>query len=194
MELNERVKVLKAKDLVVLSYDEAVQWCLVWIEDWEVSRLNKDAPSGWEWIVGLKHCWLASSCDASERTITEITFNNAIGHEEIRVDQNRTAVRAEEKAALLDFGEPAEEFDPGSHYRYTYRQKVTAEDLERGYVDVKFDPYRVCDIYKIGGGPREHIVKKGLRGPDKGHTERELIGELQSCLDRWEEMLNEDEL
>ena len=124
MELNERVKVLKAKDLVVLSYDEAVQWCLVWIEDWEVSRLNKDAPSGWEWIVGLKHCWLASSCDASERTITEITFNNAIGHEEIRKDQSRTAVRAEEKAALLDFGEPAEEISSaldvqidGEHYK-----------------------------------------------------------------------------
>ena len=81
--------------------------------------------------------------------------------------------------------------DPGSHYRYTYRQKVTDGDLARGYVSVKMDPYRVCDIYKVGGGPREHIAKKALRGCSKGHTELELIAELQSCLDRWREMVKE---
>ena len=82
--------------------------------------------------------------------------------------------------------------DPGTHYRYTYRQKVTQRDFEAGYVDVNLDPYRICNTYEVGGGPREHIVKKSLRGADKGHTEMELIAELQSCLKRWEEMLAED--
>ena len=82
--------------------------------------------------------------------------------------------------------------DPGKHYRYTHRQKVTQSDLELGFVDVKMDPYRVCKVYKVEGGPREHIAKKALRGCSKGHTELELIDELQSCLDRWKEMLSED--
>lgn len=69
--------------------------------------------------------------------------------------------------------------DKGSHYRYTYK-------------GIKLDPYRVCEIYNIGGGPREHMTKKLLRGPAKGHSEQELIDELQCCLDRWKEMVLED--
>lgn len=57
---------------------------------------------------------------------------------------------------------------------------------------LKLDPYRICEIYKIGGGPREHMIKKLLRGGDKGHEPGKLISELQSALDRWREMLNED--
>lgn len=82
--------------------------------------------------------------------------------------------------------------DPGAHYRYSYTVKLTPEQIEEGKVTIKLDPYRVCQIYETGGGPREHIAKKALRGTTKGHTERELIAELRSCLDRWEEMLDED--
>ncbi len=82
--------------------------------------------------------------------------------------------------------------DTGAHYRYEYRAKVTQEDADRGYVSVKLDPYRICSIYETGGGPREHIVKKGLRGLRKGDTERGLIKQLRDALDRWEEMLGED--
>jgi hypothetical protein len=83
--------------------------------------------------------------------------------------------------------------DTGAHYRYSHRAKVSQADADRGYVDVKLDPYRICDIYQTGGGPREHIVKKGLRGLRKGDTERGLIKQLRDALDRWEEMLDEDE-
>lgn len=83
--------------------------------------------------------------------------------------------------------------DTGAHYRHSFRAKVTQADADRGYVDVKLDPYRICDIYQTGGGPREHIVKKGLRGLRKGDTERGLIKQLRDALDRWEEMLDEDE-
>lgn len=82
--------------------------------------------------------------------------------------------------------------DKGAHYRMRFKQKITEADLEKGYVVVKMDPYRVCKIYKIGGGAREHLIKKALRGCDKGHTELDLIAELRSCLDRWEDMYNED--
>ena len=35
-------------------------------------------------------------------------------------------------------------------------------------------------------------MKKVLRGSDKGHTEEDLINEIQCCLDRWKEMVKED--
>ena len=69
--------------------------------------------------------------------------------------------------------------DKGSHYRYQYK-------------GINLDPYRVCKVYGIAGGPHEHIVKKALRGLRKGHSEQDLILELQCCLDRWQEMLEED--
>lgn len=82
--------------------------------------------------------------------------------------------------------------DVGKHYRYSYRVNLSQRDMDNGYVDVKLDPYRICDIYNVGGGPLEHIAKKALRGVSKGHSKRDLIKELRACIDRWEEMLNED--
>ena len=82
--------------------------------------------------------------------------------------------------------------DVGGHYRYSYTHKLTKEEIFIEQVTFKLDPYRICAVYQLGGGPREHIVKKALRGADKGHTELELIAELRSCLDRWEEMINEE--
>lgn len=83
--------------------------------------------------------------------------------------------------------------DTGAHYRYVYRVRVTEADAAHGFVEVKLDPYRIAKVYELGGGPREHIVKKGLRGTRKGDSERELINQLRDALDRWEEMLDEDE-
>lgn len=83
--------------------------------------------------------------------------------------------------------------DTGAHYRYAYHAKITDEDVARGFVQVNLDPYRIADIYNLGGGPREHIVKKGLRGTGKGSSERQLIKELRDALNRWEQMLIEDE-
>lgn len=95
--------------------------------------------------------------------------------------------KVEEEAVVVDVQE-----DTGAHYRYSHRAKVSQADADRGYVDVKLDPYRICSIYQVGGGPREHIVKKGLRGLRKGDTELGLIKQLRDALDRWEEMVKED--
>lgn len=83
--------------------------------------------------------------------------------------------------------------DPGAHYRWEIRRRITDEDIARGWVRVKLDPYRICQVAGVGGGPHEHAVKKLLRGEAKGHEARALIREARACLDRWEEMIAEDE-
>lgn len=79
-----------------------------------------------------------------------------------------------------------------AHYRHSVRVSVTAEDFERGYAIYKLDPYRVCDLYSTGGGPREQMIKKLLRWTDKGHDEDQVLREIGSALDRWHEMRAED--
>lgn len=87
----------------------------------------------------------------------------------------------------------AEAADPGRHYRWEIRRRITDTDISRGWVSVKVDPYRIAKVAGVGGGPHEHATKKLLRGEAKGHEARELIREVRCCLDRWEEMLEEDE-
>lgn len=82
--------------------------------------------------------------------------------------------------------------DTGAHYRWSFRLRLTEEDIARGFVDVKLDPYRICKTAGMEGGPREHACKKLLRGTSKGCTERRLIKEVRDALDRWEEMLEEE--
>lgn len=82
--------------------------------------------------------------------------------------------------------------DIGRHYRYRYIRNLTADEIKTNKVVVKLDPYRICQVYGVRGGPREHIIKKALRGTGKGYSETELIDEIQCCLDRWKEMLQED--
>jgi hypothetical protein len=60
---------------------------------------------------------------------------------------------------------------------------------------IKLDPYRVCKVYGIGGGPREQSIKYLLRGTDKDNgidTELDLIKAVRKQLGRWEEMILED--
>ena len=81
--------------------------------------------------------------------------------------------------------------DKGKHYRHSFKLRISQEDLANGYVTVNLDPYRISDVYELGGW-REHVVKKALRGTLKGHSEQELIDELRACIDRAEQMMKED--
>lgn len=81
--------------------------------------------------------------------------------------------------------------DKGKHYRHSFKLRLSQEDLTNGYVTVNLDPYRISDVYELGGW-REHVVKKALRGTLKGHSEQELIDELRACIDRAEQMMRED--
>lgn len=80
--------------------------------------------------------------------------------------------------------------DKGKHYRYAFRLNLTQEDIDSGFVMVNVDPYRISEVYNLGGW-REHLVKKAIRGTEKGHTEDELLEELQCTLDRAKQMLEE---
>lgn len=71
------------------------------------------------------------------------------------------------------------EQDAGAHYRREYR-------------GIKLDPYRIAKIYAMQGGPREQIMKKCLRFTDKGQTEQQVVNEIRTALNRWQEMLEED--
>ena len=69
---------------------------------------------------------------------------------------------------------------------------MTPDYYNKTFKGIKLDPYRIASLYGINGGPREHILKKLLRGGDKdGRDSLTLIEELRLQLDRWEEMENE---
>ena len=82
--------------------------------------------------------------------------------------------------------------DPGAHYRFTLTKRLTRQDIDEGKASFKVDPYRICDLYAVGGGPREHALKKLLRGNGKGHTEEEMWGEVLTCAKRALEMIGEN--
>ena len=71
------------------------------------------------------------------------------------------------------------------HYNVILKIKLNEQNIEDGFVEFRLDPYRICHEYEVGGGPREHMLKKLLRDSSKGHSEADVIAELQSCLDRW---------
>lgn len=81
--------------------------------------------------------------------------------------------------------------DKGKHYRHSFKLRLSVSDITNGYVTVNLDPYRISDVYELGGW-REHVIKKALRGTLKGHSEQELIDELRACIDRAEQMMKED--
>lgn len=80
-----------------------------------------------------------------------------------------------------------------AHYQYGVRVALTPEDIERGYVELSLDPYTIGELYQVGGGPREQVMKKSLRGTGKGQTEQALVDDIQSAIDRWREKLRERE-
>lgn len=70
---------------------------------------------------------------------------------------------------------------------------MTPNYYNKTFNGVKIDPYRIASIYGINGGPREHILKKLLRGTGKeNQSELDLISEIRLQLDRWEEMYHEN--
>jgi hypothetical protein len=83
--------------------------------------------------------------------------------------------------------------DLGFHYRNTYSRKLTDSEVTCGHLTLKIDPYRVCKMMGVGGGPREHAMKKLMRGGDKGHSEAMMWEEVIACATRALEMIVEDQ-
>ena len=84
--------------------------------------------------------------------------------------------------------------DQPAHYKFHYTRDLTKDEVQSGKVTIKLDPYRICDIYDVGGGAREQIIKKGLRWTTKGDSEEKVIKEIMQACQRRLEMLEEDKL
>jgi len=79
------------------------------------------------------------------------------------------------------------------HYSHHLIVPVTDADAKAGFVRYRIDPYRIAATYNVGGGPREHILKKCLRGTDKGQPPIQVVHEIRAALDRWEQLIHEDD-
>ena len=93
-----------------------------------------------------------------------------------------------------DIIEPEWMVEPAADAHYAgmvLRIDLTEVDRQRGYAEARLDPYRMADFYGIGGGPREQVFKKAIRGTSKGHSELQVIDDIRAAIDRWEQMVLE---
>jgi hypothetical protein len=82
--------------------------------------------------------------------------------------------------------------DPGAHYRHNLRVKVTQEDLERGYVDVQLDPYRIALVYNMTDHMEFFILKKNLRMGSAHKNKKQELLDIIDAANRRLEILDED--
>lgn len=55
------------------------------------------------------------------------------------------------------------------------------------------DPYRICQLFEVGGGPIEHAIKKLLVAGKRGA--KDMAKDVQEAIDslhRWQDMERED--
>jgi hypothetical protein len=67
------------------------------------------------------------------------------------------------------------------HYRFAFR-------------GVKLDPYRIMQVYGIAHPAHQHAIKKLLRAGNSVKTLTQDIDEVILSLNRWKEMLNEEQV
>lgn len=144
-------------------------------EEFERIQARQDADKSHEADARLLDAQLA---DAIQFRRVAPSANNIL---------NAAAQHMQDRAATYDKPEGeistlccADISSPDDHYRHEYK-------------GIKLDPYRIANIYNMNGGPREQIMKKCLRFTDKGQTEQQVINEIRSALDRWQQMLDEDQ-
>ena len=75
--------------------------------------------------------------------------------------------------------------DPGKHYRY--------EHYRYEYKGIKLDPYRILDVYGPLHPAQSHAIKKLLRAGKAHKSLRQDVTEVVLTLNRWLEMMEEDE-
>jgi len=70
--------------------------------------------------------------------------------------------------------------DHGKHYKFQYS-------------GIKLDPYRVLEVYGITHPAQQHAIKKLLRAGNSIKDLKQDIKESIDTLNRWLEMIKEDE-
>lgn len=100
--------------------------------------------------------------------------------EEKEAKAEKIAMIAPPYTPLVPNEQPAK-VDPGVHYRFTYQ-------------GLKLDPARIGTIYGITHPMQFQALKKLLCTGNRGHKSLlQDIADIECCLQRWKEMLQEDE-
>lgn len=63
----------------------------------------------------------------------------------------------------------------------------------KSFNGVRLDPYRILQVYGISHPAHQHAIKKLLRAGTSIKSLRDDIDEVKMTLDRWIEMMNEEE-
>lgn len=79
------------------------------------------------------------------------------------------------------------------YYGAEINKPVNAEDVERGYVTIKVDPYEVINAYRISDPAHQHALKKLMRAGESQKSYRKDITEIRDGLNRMIEMMIEQE-
>ena len=101
---------------------------------------------------------------------------NSWGIAQIDTDEYKIIQKMQNERAK----EALKSIDSGAHYRYEFK-------------GVKLDPYRIMDLYKITHPAHQHALKKLLRAGRSVKDQKQDIQEVIDSLNRWLEMMQEDE-
>ena len=166
----------------------------------DVSKLDceaiiENAPDGWTHYAGISFTYFLAADDSrlSSWNVDSSKWNKPELASELisvygLVPSNLFTREEIEQAAGV-----SSDVTVDSHYqKYVYRVKLSDQDIENGFVDVKLDPYRVASVCGVGGGALEHCLKKAMRGTDKGHDLRYVYNEIIKAAMRGIEMIDED--
>lgn len=78
------------------------------------------------------------------------------------------------------FNDPKPYNPEGTHYKFSYK-------------GIKLDPYRIMQVYNITNPAQQHAIKKLLRAGQSVKSLSQDIDEVIVTLNRWKEMLREDD-
>lgn len=97
-------------------------------------------------------------------------------------------------AALIDMPIASKPKDTGKHYRHSIKVKVTQADVDRGYVEVQLDPFRIARVYRMSCQAMFTMLKKVLRAGTGGHKDlRKDLDDIENAIIRKRQMMDEDE-
>ena len=71
--------------------------------------------------------------------------------------------------------------------------ELTPKRYQWSWRGVNFDYYRLCEILDLKSEPQKHAIKKLIRAGRSVKTTKQDIDEAIDALNRWKEMLREDQ-
>jgi hypothetical protein len=84
--------------------------------------------------------------------------------------------------------------DPGAHYRFNYRAKLSESDIKNGYIDIQLDPARVAKAWDMKSFMLMTVLKKLARAGKSHNSYEEDLVDCQDALRRELEIIKEDKV